>query len=110
MLTDPELSGVAKAIIDSLEGLLPFLRENIDYVNIEKSISWARRSQEVINQKYRTRKGTITGITTLSPVTPLSNVFLTGGILRAGLGFEGEILAGMDAALLALGEVKTDGL
>lgn len=98
MLTDLELSGVAKAIIDSLEGLLPFLRESIDYVNIERSISLARRSQEMVNQKYRTRKGVMIGVNTLSPITPLPNVFLTGAILRAGLGFEGEILAGMDAA------------
>ncbi len=110
MLTDLELSGVAKGIIDSLEGLLPFLRESIDYVNIEKSISLARRSQEIVNQKYRTRKGLMVGINTLSPMTPLPNVFLTGGILRAGLGFEGEILAGMDAASLAGREIKNDEL
>ncbi|TRZ76160.1 MAG: hypothetical protein D4R93_03745 [Deltaproteobacteria bacterium] len=110
MLTDLELSGVAKAIIDSLEGLLPFLRESIDYVNIEKSISLARHCQEVVNQKYRTRKGVMIGINTLSPITPLPNVFLTGGILRAGLGFEGEILAGMDAAFLAGREIKNHGL
>ncbi|OHE31092.1 MAG: hypothetical protein A3J94_07010 [Syntrophus sp. RIFOXYC2_FULL_54_9] len=110
MLTDQELSGVAKAIIDSLEGLLPFLRESIDYVNIEKSILLARRSQEIINRKYRTRKGVMIGIDTLSPITPLPNVFLTGGILRAGLGFEGEILAGMDAAFLAGRGIKNHGL
>jgi phytoene dehydrogenase-like protein len=106
MLTDLELSSVAKGIIDSLEGLLPFLRESIDYVNIEKSIFWARSSQEIVNQKYRTRKRIMIGIYTLSPITPLPNVFLTGGILRAGLGFEGEILAGMDAAFLAGKEIK----
>jgi phytoene dehydrogenase-like protein len=110
MLTDLELSGVAKGIIDSLEGLLPFLRESIDYVNIEKSISLARRSQEIVNQKYRTRKRIMIGINTLSPITPLPNVFLTGGILRAGLGFEGEILAGMDAAFLAGREIMKNEL
>lgn len=110
MLTDQELNDVAKAVIDSLEGLLPFLRESIDYVNIEKSISLSRRSQETVNQKYRTRKWMTAGVNTLSPITPLSNVFLTGGVLRAGLGFEGEILAGMDAALLAAREGKNDGL
>lgn len=110
MLTDLELSDVAKGIIDSLEGLLPFLRESIDYVNIEKSISLARRSQEIITQKYRSRTRITTGITSFSPITSLANVFLTGGILRAGLGFEGEILAGMDAAFLAAREVKNDGL
>lgn len=109
MLTDLELRGVAMAIIDSLEGLLPFLRESIDYLNVEKSISLARRSQEIVNQKYRTRKGMMIGINTLSPITPLPNVILTGGILRAGLGFEGEILAGMDAAFLAGREIKNHG-
>lgn len=103
MLTDLELSDVAKGIIDSLEGLLPFLRESVDYVNIEKSISLARRSQEIISQKYRSRTRIMTGIKSLSPITSLPNVFLTGGVLRAGLGFEGEILAGTDAAFVAGG-------
>ncbi len=109
VLTDLELKGVAKSIIDSLDCFLPFLRENIDFVNIEKSIDLSRRSQEIVTQKYRPRKGTIIGINTISPKTPLHNVFLTGGVLRAGLGFEGEILAGLDAALLAGMEVQSHG-
>jgi hypothetical protein len=40
-------------------------------------------------------------MSTLSPRTRIPNVLLTGGILRAGLGFEGEIIAGMDAAFRA---------
>ncbi len=98
ILADLELKEIAKSIIDTLEDFLPFLRESIDFVNIEKSIELSRRSQEIVNQKYRPRKGTIIGMNTLSPETPLHNVLLTGGILRAGLGFEGEILAGLDAA------------
>jgi phytoene dehydrogenase-like protein len=100
MLTDLELNEIAKSIIDSLDGFLPFLRESIDFVNIEKSIELSRRSQEIVSQKYRPRKGTIIGMNTLTPETPLHNVLLTGGILRASLGFEGEILAGLDAASL----------
>jgi phytoene dehydrogenase-like protein len=109
VLDDTELKGIAKTIIDSLEGFLPFLRESIDYVNIEKSISFARQSQESINQKYRERKRSIIAMKTLSPKTPLHNVLLTGGILRAGLGFEGEILSGIDAALLARKELRSHG-
>lgn len=104
MLTDLELNDAAKGMIDSLEGFLPFLRESIDYVNIEKSIAVARRCQEMISLKYHPPKGMLIGMNTLGPHTPLPNVFLTGGILRAGLGFEGEILAGMDAASAARGE------
>lgn len=105
MLADLDLKGIAMSIIDSLEGFLPFLRESIDFVNIEKSIDWSRRSQETVSQKYHPRKGTIIGTNTLSPETPLHNVLLTGGILRAGLGFEGEILSGLDAAFLTGKEI-----
>jgi phytoene dehydrogenase-like protein len=109
VLDDSELKGIAKTMIDALEGFLPFLRESIDYVNIEKSIAVARQSQEIVNQKYRMRRRSNIAMNTLSPVTPLHNVLLTGGIFRAGLGFEGEILSGMDAALLAGKELRRHG-
>ena len=109
LLDDSELKGIAKTIIDALEGFLPFLRESIDYVNIERSIAFARQSQEIVNQKYRMRKLSNILMNTLSPATPLHNVLLTGGIFRAGLGFEGEILSGMDAALLAGKELRSHG-
>lgn len=109
VLEDSELKVVAKTIIDSLDWFLPFLRENIDYINIEKSIAIARQSQEVINRKYHVQKRSIIAMNTLAPKTPLPNVILTGGIMRAGLGFEGEILSGMDAASLAGKEFQSHG-
>ena len=109
VLDDTELKGIAKTIIDSLEGFLPFLRESIDYVNIEKSIAFARQSQDCVNQKYFTRKRSFIAMNTLSPETPLHNILLTGGVLRAGLGFEGEIISGVDAALLAGKEQRSHG-
>jgi hypothetical protein len=109
VLDDSELKGIAKTMIDALEGFLPFLRESIDYVNIEKSIAVGRQSQEIINQKYRMRRRSNIALNTLSPVTPLHNVVLTGGVFRAALGFEGEILTGMDAALLAERELRSHG-
>jgi phytoene dehydrogenase-like protein len=109
VLDDSELKHIANAIIDSLENFLPFLRESIDYVNIEKSIAFARQSQEIANQKYHFRKGAIFAMRTFSPKTPLPNVILTGRILRAGLGFEGEIISGMDAASLAGKELRSHG-
>jgi phytoene dehydrogenase-like protein len=100
-LNDQELKDAATKIIDSLEEFLPFLRDNIDYLRVDQSIFLARRYQEVVNRKYRTRRQLFFGMSTLSSQTRLSNVLLTGGILRAGLGFEGEIIAGMDAAFRA---------
>ncbi len=109
VVDDARLKETAKTIMDSLEPFLPFLRESIDYVNIEKSIAFARRSQEVVNQKYRLRKYSFLALNTLPPATPLRNVLLTGGILRAGLGFEGEILAGLDAATGAINAFRRRG-
>ncbi|MHB8769688.1 MAG: hypothetical protein ACYC7J_01680 [Syntrophales bacterium] len=109
VVDDAQLKGTAKTIMDSLEPFLPFLRESIDYVNIEKSIAFARQSQEMVNQKYRLKKHSFLALNTLSPATPLRNVLLTGGILRAGLGFEGEILAGLDAASRVVNRFRSRG-
>jgi phytoene dehydrogenase-like protein len=100
-LTDLEIKGFVANVIDSLEIFLPFLRENIDYINIEKTIALSRQCQDVANQKYQFSKTLFSGMRSLSPKTPLPNVFLTGAIMRAGLGFEGEILSGLDAAISA---------
>jgi phytoene dehydrogenase-like protein len=108
-LSDQKLKEAATNIIDSLEGFLPFLRENIDYLHVDKSIAISRRYQEMANRKYRTPKRPFWGTTTLSPKTRIPNVLLTGAILRAGLGFEGEIIAGIDAALRAGREVQHHG-
>jgi len=97
-LNDGELKGVSTAIFESVETCLPFLNENLDYFNIQKSIELSRRCQEVINQKYRMRYDPLFGISKISNKTSVRNVFMTGGMLMAGLGFEGEILSGMNAA------------
>jgi len=100
-LTDEELKKISAGIIDSLDPFFPFLREGIEYINIEKSISCSRRSQEAANHKYGVRGGAFSGTTTLSPRTSIPRVFLTGAMLKAGLGLEGEILSGLEAARLA---------
>ncbi len=108
-LNDQELKDTAMNIIDSLEGFLPFLRENIDYLHVDKSIAISRRYQEMANRKYRIPTRPFWGMTTLSPGTRIPNVLLTGAILRAGLGFEGEIIAGIDAARRAEREIQHHG-
>jgi phytoene dehydrogenase-like protein len=100
-LNDQELKNAAMGIIDSLEEFLPFLRDNIDYLRVDQSIFLSRKYQEMVSRKYRTQRRLFFGMNTFSPQTRLPNVLLTGGILRAGLGFEGEIIAGMDAAFRA---------
>lgn len=101
VISDDDLQQVARDILVSLEGFLPFLRENMDYIHVERSIDFSRKVLEMVNLKYDSGKWTLFGMNTLSPKTPLPHVFLTGGMLRAGLGCEGEILSGIHAALLA---------
>jgi phytoene dehydrogenase-like protein len=108
-LNDQDLKEAAMSIIDALEGFLPFLRENIDYLHVDKSIAVSRRYQEITARKYRISGRPFWGMTTLSPGTGIPNVYLTGAILRAGLGFEGEIIAGIDAARRAGREVRHHG-
>jgi phytoene dehydrogenase-like protein len=108
-LSDQELKEAATNIIDSLDGFLPFLRDNIDYLHVDKSIAISRRCQEMANRKYRTPQRPLWGMTTFSPRTRIPNVLLTGAIMRAGLGFEGEFIAGIDAAMKAGKEVQHDG-
>ncbi|MEA1935955.1 MAG: hypothetical protein U9M96_03925 [Thermodesulfobacteriota bacterium] len=107
-LNDDDLKGVSAGILESLEGFLPFLRENIDFINIEKSIEISRKYQEVVNQKYEVNGNPLLGISTLPNRTPVKNVFITGGMLLAGLGFEGEVISGMNAASQVVGGTQNE--
>ena len=104
ILSNGDLERVSTGILDNLKDFLPFLRENLDFTNVGKSIEISREYQNVINQKYRITGNPLLGISTLSNSTPVKNVFLTGGMLLAGLGFEGEVVSGMNAAYLTVGE------
>lgn len=103
-LGDDELKEISKNILRNIEDFLPFFEENLDFINIDKSIGTSRKYQEVLNQKYTAKKNSILGISTLSNITPVKNVFLTGGMIFAGLGFEGEIISGLNAANLTIGD------
>jgi phytoene dehydrogenase-like protein len=103
-----ELEEIAKTTIENIETLLPFLRENLDFLNMEASIELSRRYQAVLNQKYLIKAVPFLGMTSLSHKTPLKNIYLTGGMLLAGLGFEGEIISGMNAARSAISQEDTD--
>ena len=97
--TDLELEERSKAIIGYLEALFPFLRDNLDYLNVEASIELSRKYQKMVNHKYRIKANPFISAKALSGGTPLKNVYLTGGALLSGLGFEGEIISGRNAAL-----------
>jgi phytoene dehydrogenase-like protein len=110
VLTNDELKEVSHVIFCALEKFLPFLRENLDFLNIGTSIDLSRRSQELLNQKYTMRSDSFFGMSGISNKTPLRNVFMTGGMLRSDLGFEGEVITGLNAAnLLIAKEIDRHG-
>lgn len=102
-LNNDELKEVSEGILRNLKGFLPFLRENLDFINVEKSIEISRKYQEVVNRKHKGDGNPLLGISILPSRTPVKNVFITGGMLLAGLGFEGEVISGMNAASQVVG-------
>jgi phytoene dehydrogenase-like protein len=106
VLTNDDLKEVSQVIFCTLEKFLPFLRENLDFLNIGTSIELSRKCQELVNQKYTMRPDSYFGVSGISSKTPIRNVFITGGMLWPGLGFEGEILSGLSAANLLIAKER----
>jgi phytoene dehydrogenase-like protein len=106
VLTDDELKEVSQVVFCALEKFLPFLRENLDFLNIGMSIELSRKCQELVNHKYQVRSDSFFGVSSISNKTPHRNVFMTGGMLLAGLGFQGEIISGINAANLVISKER----
>ncbi len=97
------LTAEASAIIDRLEYFLPFLKENIVFFDLEKSIEISKISRSVHNSKYIMRRSFITGFAARTNKTRFKNVYMTGASLLADAGFEGEIISGINAASSVIG-------
>jgi len=110
-LSDEELKNISTSIFRSLHYFLPFLTENLDYTNVDKSIELSRKYQGLVSLKYSMHTASFLGLMNSSHSTPRRNVFITGGMLLAGLGFEGEILSGVNAAnaIIERGGIKGYG-
>ena len=106
VLTNDELKEVSQVVFCALEKFLPFLRENLDFLNIGISIELSRKCQELVNHKYAMQSRSFFGMPSISNKTPLRNVFMTGGMLLAGLGFQGEIISGINAANLVISKER----
>ena len=92
------LAAQAASLIDRLEFFLPFLKENIEFFDLDKSIEISKVSHGVINPKYKMRNSFFTGFAARTNRTNFQNIYLTGASLLADAGFEGEILSGMNAS------------
>jgi phytoene dehydrogenase-like protein len=96
----------ANSILDRLEGFLPFLKENIELSNVDKSIDISLSYRKVLSPKYKVRNAFFTSFAAKSNKTRFNNVFLTGGSLLTDAGFDAEILSGRNAALQVMNRRK----
>ncbi|MDD2673085.1 MAG: hypothetical protein PHW43_11840, partial [Syntrophales bacterium] len=97
-LDDSRLRAVSERIMDRTHEFLPFLKESITYQNLEKSIELSRKSQDAVRRRYRVTGSYPIGISPVPHRNPGKRVSLCGGLLMAGIGFEGEVLSGIAAA------------
>lgn len=102
-LEDAVLEETSRFLLESLGSFLPFLEDSIDLARIPDSIHLCRHRAPVLNPKYRFEKMPELGIYAGKGRTPLKNIWMTGGRILPGLGFEGEVLSGIQAAHLAAG-------
>ncbi|MCE5210714.1 MAG: hypothetical protein LLG40_04090, partial [Deltaproteobacteria bacterium] len=84
-------------IVERLEYFLPFLKENIEFFDIEESINISQKQRDIVNPKYKLRNAFLTGFAAKSNKTRFRNIYLTGASLLADAGFEGEIISGINA-------------
>ena len=101
--SDEDLRGVASGILHQLECLLPFISENIEFMDVEKCISLSRMCEDALNRKYRIRQKHFAGFPGLSINSNFKNVFLTGDEIF-GLGFIGEIISGVNSGNKVAGD------
>jgi len=104
--SEESLQATALSILDNLEFFLPFLKENIEILDIEKSIALSRKQKEVVSPKYQLKSSFITGFSAANNKTRYKNVYLSGASLFGDNGFEGEIISGMNAASCVIGKAK----
>jgi phytoene dehydrogenase-like protein len=104
--SDENLAANAQSIIGRLEYFLPFLKDNIEIFDIEKSIDISKKQRDIINPKYQLRNSFISCFAAKNNKTRFGNVYLTGASLLTDAGFEGEIISGINAVARIAGKRK----
>jgi len=101
-----KLNENAHSIIERLEFFLPFLKENIQFIDIDKSIEISMKYRDIVNPKYQLRSSFISGFFAKNNKTRFRNIYLTGASLLMEAGFEGEIVSGMYGVYKVLNKRK----
>ena len=96
--TPDALRREGSSIPERLEWFLPFLRNNIKWFDLDKSIEISLERRQVVTPVYNIRNSFFTSFSAKSTKTRLPNVFLTGASLLADAGFDAEIISGKNSA------------
>ncbi|MEI6437072.1 MAG: hypothetical protein WCP32_19785, partial [Bacteroidota bacterium] len=96
----------ANSIVERLEAFLPFLKDNIELSNIDKSIDISLDYQKVLSPKYKVPNAFFTSFAAKTNKTRFKNIFLTGSSLLTDAGFDAEIISGKNAALQVMKKRK----
>lgn len=99
------LAAQAQSIIERLEFFLPFLKENIKFIDIDKSIDISIKYRNTVNPKYIPEKSSLTGFCTKKNKVR-RNIFLTDASLLTDAGADGEIISGLLAVYRVLDKRK----
>jgi phytoene dehydrogenase-like protein len=105
-MEDAVLERIALSILDNLHGFFPFLKENIDFIDVKYSIYLSRQCQEIVSPKYMLKRPSLLDFIIKSKKPFHEKVFVTGGFSMAGLGFEGEVYSGIQAGHLTTGGIS----
>jgi len=96
--TPDALRREGSSIPERLEWFLPFLRNNIKWFDLDKSIEISMERRQVVTPVYNIRNSFFTSFSAKNTKTRLPNVFLTGASLLADAGFDAEIISGKNSA------------
>ncbi|OPL11527.1 MAG: hypothetical protein AVO39_05480 [delta proteobacterium MLS_D] len=103
---DRALVFTADAMLDALNQAFPFLHEGIDSMDRDLSISRFIRALKAPALDHVVKERPLFGLPFNAGDTPRANVFITGGELAPLLGFDGDIISGINAAQRACGEIQ----
>ncbi|MDD5475576.1 MAG: hypothetical protein PHU03_03575, partial [Syntrophales bacterium] len=97
------LSALASSMLELLDSCFPFLMEGLESIDIEKSIHESRMHAERSFFGFTAKSRCLLGLPLHDGTTSLGNIYMAGGELAPLLGFDGDVLSGINAARTALG-------
>ena len=103
--SDAKLEAVANDMLKTMKWHFPFFLNDIDFIDVEKSIALSRTCQHMYDGENGMEQYMLSATFPMSGATALPNVFFTGGELLPFSGFEGDMLSAIETAKTAIGEL-----